>query len=140
MAELKTRPTEQNIDGFLSRVEDPVRSQDAERICRMMERITRRKPQMWGTSIVGFGAYLYSYASGRIGEWPLTGFSPRKQALTLYIMSGFDEYNELLDRLGKYRTGKSCLYLKRLDQVDEKVLVSLIRRSVAHLRKTWPTR
>ena len=140
MAELKTRPTEQNIDGFLSRVEDPVRSQDAERICRMMERITRRKPQMWGTSIVGFGAYLYSYASGRIGEWPLTGFSPRKQALTLYIMSGFDEYDELLDRLGKYRTGKSCLYLKRLDQVDEKVLASLIRRSVAHLRKTWPTR
>ena len=140
MAELKTRPTEQNIDGFLSRVEDPVRSQDAERICRMMQRITRRKPQMWGTSIVGFGAYRYSYASGRIGEWPLTGFSPRKQALTLYIMSGFDEYNELLDRLGKYRTGKSCLYLKRLDQVDEKVLVSLIRRSVAHLRKTWPTR
>ncbi len=140
MAELKTRPTEQNIDGFLSRVEDPVRSQDAERICRMMERITRRKPQMWGTSIVGFGAYRYSYASGRTGEWPLTGFSPRKQALTLYIMSGFDEYNELLDRLGKYRTGKSCLYLKRLDQVDEKVLVSLIRRSVAHLRKTWPTR
>jgi hypothetical protein len=140
MAELKTRPTEQNIDDFLSRVEDPVRRQDAERICRMMQRITRRKPQMWGTSIVGFGAYRYSYASGRTGEWPLTGFSPRKQALTLYIMSGFDEYNELLDRLGKYRTGKSCLYLKRLDQVDEKVLVSLIRRSVAHLRKTWPTR
>ena len=139
MTELKTRPTSQSVRTFLKGVEDPRRKADAETVCTMMEKITRRPPQMWGSSIVGFGSYTYSYASGRSGDWPLVGFSPRKQALTLYVMSGFDEYDDLLSQLGKFKTGKSCLYIKSLDQVDEKVLARLLRKSVAHLRRKWPT-
>ena len=104
------------------------------------QRITRREPRMWGSSIVGFGAYRQRYANGAEREWLLTGFSPRKQALTLYIMSGFDDYTSLLAGLGTYRTGRSCLYVRNLEQVDTKALERLIRRSVAHLRRKWPTR
>ena len=88
---------------------------------------------MWGTSIVGFGEYHYKYASGREGDWFLTGFSPRKQNLTLYIMSGFDQYNELLKKLGKFSTGKSCLYIKKLENIDKKILKELIIKSVQHM-------
>ncbi len=115
-------------------------TQSGWRQAALMEKITRRPPQLWGTSIIGFGSYRYEYASGRAGEWPLTGLSPRKQALTLYIMSGFDDYDDLLADLGRFRTGKSCLYVKRLEQIDEQVLARLIRKSVAHLRRKWPTR
>jgi hypothetical protein len=140
MAELKTRPSSDDVNRFISAVEDPVRRADAETVRTLMGRITRREPVMWGTSIVGFGSYRYTYASGRSGDWPITGFSPRKQALTLYIMSGFAEYDALLADLGEYRTGKSCLYIKSLARVDQKVLAGLIRKSVVHMRKTWPTR
>ena len=92
---------------------------------------------MWGTSIVGFGSYHNRYASGREGDWPLTGFSPRKQALTLYIMAGFQRYPELMKKLGKYSTGSSCLYLKRLADVDLAVLETLIRESIRHLKATY---
>jgi hypothetical protein len=90
---------------------------------------------MWGASIVGFGTYNYKYASGREGEWMEVGFSPRKANLTLYIMSGFTEYDELLAKLGKYKTGKSCLYIKNLNDVDEKVLKQLIENSIENVRK-----
>jgi len=139
MTELKTRPSSDDVNLFISRVEDPARRADAETVLSMMRRITQREPLMWGTSIIGFGSYHYTYASGRSGDWPITGFSPRKQALTLYIMSGFEEYETLLAELGEYRTGKSCLYIKALDRVDQKVLKRLIRKSVAYMRKTWPT-
>jgi hypothetical protein len=101
-----------------------------------MRDITGDEPAMWGTSIIGFGSYRYKYASGREGEWFLTGFSPRKQNLTLYIMSGFDNYDSLLSELGKYKTGKSCLYINKLDDVDMQTLRDLIEQSVAHMAET----
>jgi len=109
MAELKTKKNKASVEAFLT---------------------------MWGASIVGFGAYHYRYASGREGEWLLVGFSPSKRNLTLYIMDGFDQYEGLLARLGKYRTGKSCLYINKLEDVDTKVLRELVRQSVAHMKKT----
>jgi hypothetical protein len=100
-----------------------------------MEEATGEKAEMWGDNIVGFGTYRYKYESGREGEWFLTGFSPRKANLTLYIMSGFSRYQELLGRLGKHKTGKSCLYINRLEDIDIKVLRRLVRESVAHLKR-----
>lgn len=136
MADLKTRPTDASVTAFVDAVEDPARRADARTVLDLMARITNRTPQMWGSSIVGFGSYTYTYASGRSGEWPLVGFSPRKQALTLYVMPGFADDQDLLDELGEFRTGKSCLYIKSLAKVDRKILARLLRRSVAHLRKT----
>jgi hypothetical protein len=109
MAELKTQPNEQNVEDFLNNVENETKRKDSFSILEMMKEETGAEPIMWGDSIIGFGSYQYKYASGRDAEWFLTGFSPRKQNLTLYIMSGFDEYDELLDKLGKHSTGKSCL-------------------------------
>ena len=140
MAELKTRPTDADVDAFLDSVDNDRRRQDARTVCAMMQKITRREPVLWGSSIVGFGTYSYEYANGKRGDWPLTGLSPRKQALTVYVMSGFDEHDELLAALGPHKTGRSCLYIRNLDQVDQKVLARLIRKSVAYLRRTWPTR
>ncbi len=93
---------------------------------------------MWGTSIVGFGTYHYKYASGREGDWMLTGFSPRKQALTLYIMAGFEKYQELMDQLGTFKTGKSCLYVKRLSDINLDVLEELVRESVRYMKTQYP--
>ena len=139
MAELKTRATDASVDAFVDAVENPARRKDARTVLALMEKITNREPRMWGSSIVGFGSYTYTYASGRSGEWPLVGFSPRKQALTLYVMPGFDDYQDLLDELGEFRTGKSCLYIKSLAKVDQKILTRILRKSVAQLRKKWPT-
>jgi len=102
-----------------------------------MREVTGCEPKMWGPSIVGFGRYHYKYESGREGDWPLTGFSPRKQALTVYIMAGFRRYEELLDRLGKHKTGKSCLYLKRLEDVDLEVLRELVHESVEQVAERY---
>ena len=102
-----------------------------------MKEITGEEPKMWGTSIVGFGNFHYRYDSGREGDWFLAGFSPRKQSLTLYIMSGFSEYEELMQQLGKYKTGKSCLYVKRLGDIDEGILKELISQSIAFLNKRY---
>ena len=100
-----------------------------------MRQVTGEEPEMWGDSIVGFGSYHYKYASGREGDWFLVGFSPRKQNLTLYIMSGFDEYDQLLVKLGKHSTGKSCLYIKQIEDVDLDVLKKLVQKSVDYMRK-----
>jgi len=100
--------------------------------------VTGEKPAMWGSSIVGFGSYHYKYASGREGDAPLTGFSPRKQALTLYITAGFDRYGDLKQKLGKYSTGASCLYVKRLADLDQEVLRQLVKESVEHMRGLYP--
>lgn len=139
MAELKTVPSDQNVAAYLAGIADAKRREDAMAVCAIMEQITRRTPVLWGSSIIGFGSYRYTYASGKTGDWPLVGVSPRKQALTLYIMSGFDGYDDLLATLGPHKTGRSCLYIRNLDKVDQKVLARLIRKSVAHLRKKWPT-
>ncbi len=134
-AELKTKRTEASVEDFLSNIEEENRREDCKKVAAMMEEATGAKPKMWGASIVGFGTYNYKYASGREGEWMETGFSPRKQNLTLYIMSGFTKYDELLAKLGKYKTGKSCLYIKSLADIDEKVLRQLIESSVENVRK-----
>ncbi len=136
MAELKTKPTQRSVEAFLKSIEDPKRRKDCRTLLGLMKRITRAKPKMWGTSIVGFGSYHYKYASGREGDWFVAGFSPRKQSLTLYIMAGFSRYEALLKKLAKHKTGSSCLYVKSLDDVDPDVLEELIERSVAHVRKS----
>ena len=134
MAELKTKPTEVKVTDFLDSVEDPKKREDSYKILDLMKRITCEEPVMWGSSIIGFGTYTYKYTSGREGDWMLTGFSPRKQALTLYIMSGFDAYEGLLGKLGKYKTGKSCLYVKKMEDVDQGVLEDLVKQSVEHMK------
>lgn len=137
MAEVKTKLNDASVDEFIDKVEDEAKREDCRTIARMMEKVTGEKPKMWGTSIVGFGSYHYKYASGREGDWPKTGFSPRKQNLTLYIMDGFDKYDDLLSKLGKHKTGKSCLYVKRLGDIDIKALEKLIRASVSHFDKKY---
>ncbi len=133
MAELKTQENDASVEVFLASVDHDKRREDSFAMLALMKEVTGEEPRMWGTSIVGFGHYHYKYKSGREGEWFLTGFSPRKQNLTLYIMSGFDDYDALLARLGKYKTGKSCLYVNKLEDVDPEVLKELVRRSVAHM-------
>ncbi|GAB4470209.1 MAG: hypothetical protein Kow00124_06170 [Anaerolineae bacterium] len=130
---LKTAPNDQSVEAFLQSVEGEQRQQDCRAIRAMMQEVTGEPPRMWGDSIVGFGSYHFRYASGREGEWFLTGFSPRRQNLTLYIMAGFDEYDELMNRLGKFKAGKSCLYIKTLADVDRDTLRELVRRSVEHV-------
>ena len=109
MAENKTKLNDANVEAFLHSVDNPQRRDDSFAVLDLMRETLGEEAKMWGKSIVGFGSYTYKYASGRTGDWMLTGFSPRKQALTLYIMAGFDEYADLMERLGKYKTGKSCL-------------------------------
>lgn len=138
MSEPKTKPTDESVTAFLDSVEDEEKREDAYAVLQLMREVTGEEPQMWGDSIVGFGAYHYRYASGREGDAPLTAFSPRKRNLTLYITSGFEQYEELLDRLGKHKTGKACLYINRLYDVDQDVLRDLVRKSVKHMQDTNP--
>lgn len=138
MAELKTQRNDKNVEDFLNTVSDEKKRTDSFTILELMEDVTGSEAEMWGDSIIGFGSYQYKYASGRDAEWFLTGFSPRKQNLTLYIMSGFDEYDDLLGKLGKHSTGKSCLYIKKLEDVDQDVLRELVSKSVEHMKKTNP--
>lgn len=139
MADLKTKATEASVTDFLDNVTSEDRRADCQRVLELMKEITGEQPKMWGPSMIGFGRYHYRYESGREGDWFLTGFSPRKANLTLYIMAGFERYDGLMGRLGKYKTGKSCLYLKRLSDVEEPVLRELIDESVKHMRRTHET-
>ncbi|KPK94327.1 MAG: hypothetical protein AMJ88_04105 [Anaerolineae bacterium SM23_ 63] len=136
MTQIKTQKTDSSVEEFLNSVTNEKKREDSFAILELMREVTGEEPSMWGTSIVGFGAYRYKYASGREGEWPLVGFSPRKQNLTLYIMSGFDGYDGLLADLGKYKTGKSCLYINKLEDVDLVSLRELIKQSVKHMEKS----
>lgn len=135
MAELKTKPNDADVERFLNSIADEARRRDSFEVLELMKEVTGEPPRMWGDAIVGFGSYRYRYPTGREGDWFLTGFSPRKQSLTLYIMSGFDRYESLLAELGKHSTGKSCLYVKRMQDVDKSVLNELVRQSVEHMRK-----
>ena len=130
MAELKTTKNDASVTAFLESIDDETKRADCFELVEIMRDVTGEEPAMWGSSIVGFGAYHYVYESGREGDWMLTGFAPRKQALTMYIMSGFSEYEELLASLGKFKTGKACLYVKKLDDIHRPTLVKLIRASV----------
>lgn len=140
MAGLKTKATAASVTEFLNAVEDRGQRADCRAIAKMMREATGKRAKMWGASMVGYGSYHYKYASGQEGDYFLTGFSPRKQATTVYIMPGFSGYDALMKKLGKYKTGRSCLYIKRLDDVDSDVLQELITRSVADMRKQYPTK
>ena len=135
MAELKTKPTRSSVAAFLGAIPDERRRKDCAAVARIMRRATGARPQMWGSSIVGFGSYHYKGKSGREGDWMLTGFSPRKQNLTLYLMGGFDTHTDLLEKLGKFTTSVGCLYIKRLEDVDRKVLKELVQASVKRMKQ-----
>lgn len=130
MAELKTKKTKASVAAFLNKISSEQRRKDCETVLGLMREATGEEPKMWGSSIVGFGTYKYRYESGREGEWPIIGFSPRKTDLTLYIMPGSDKFESLMGKLGKFKTGKSCLYIKKLDDVELPVLKKLINKSV----------
>jgi len=137
MAELKTKKTGASVREFLDGITDERKRRDAKAVAAIMKRVTGAPPKMWGPSMVGYGSYHYVYDSGRENDWFLAGFSPRKQALTLYIMSGFKGHDGLMKKLGKHKTGKSCLYINRLDDVDLEVLEQLVTRSVAAMKKRY---
>lgn len=137
MAELKTQETSASVADFLNAIDDRQKRADCKAIAKMMRAATGKAPKMWGTAIVGFDKYDYRYASGRGGSWPITGFSPRAQNISLYIMPGFAKYAALLKRLGKHKTGKSCLYIRQLADVDEKILAELIAASVQAMRQKY---
>ena len=133
MAEPKTKPTKASVKEFLNQISDQERRDDCFTVAKIMEEITGDKPKMWGPSIVGFGTWHYKYASGREGDWPVAAFSPRKKDLTLYLTPGFEEHQELMEKLGKHSTGKSCLYIKRLSDIHVPTLKKLIKKSVKDL-------
>ena len=134
-AELKTQVNDASVTKFLESVADEQKRNDSFEILKMMKQITKEEPKMWGASIVGFGSYHYKGKSGREGDWMLTGFSPRKQNLTLYLMGGFDTHADLLGKLGKFTTGAGCLYIKKLEDVDRKVLKELVQASVRRMKE-----
>ena len=133
--ELKTIVNDASVEGFLNSVTDEQKRNDCFEILRLMEQVTKEEPKMWGSSIVGFGSYHYKGASGREGDWMLTGFSPRKANLTLYILGGFESSQDLLNKLGKHKTSVGCLYIKKLEDVDKEVLKELIAESVKTMKK-----
>jgi hypothetical protein len=138
MAENKTKPTKQSVAEFIDALTDETRRADAKALLKLMQSATSEKPQMWGPSIIGFGSYHYTYESGREGDMPLAGFSPRKAATVVYGMMGFSESEALLAKLGKHTTGGGCLYIKKLADVDQKVLETLVLKSVAAKRARHP--
>jgi hypothetical protein len=139
MARNKTKATKASVTAFINSIEDKQQRADARKVAAMMRKATGKRAKMWGPSIVGYGTYHYKYESGREGDFMVAGFSPRKQALTVYILAGFGRFAPLMARLGKYKTGKSCLYIKRLSDVDEAVLEKLIDGSVTYMRKNYET-
>ena len=133
MADLKTKPTGQDVEAFLNAISDEKRRRDSFVVLELMKDVTGAEPKMWGSSIVAFGDYHYKYASGREGDWFLSGFAPRKDNLTLYMGYGFEPFQDLMQRLGKFRTGKGCLYIKKIEDVDLATLRELIARSIQHM-------
>jgi hypothetical protein len=138
MAEQKTKPTQQSVDGFIDKIDNEEVRDDCRTLIKLMSKVTGSGPAMWGSSIIGFGKYHYKYASGHEGDSCLTGFSPRKQNITLYVMPGFDQHPGLVKDLGKHKAGKGCIYVKRLSDIDMKVLEKLVAFSVKHLRELYP--
>ncbi len=138
MATMKTIKNQDSVSAFIENVEDERKREDCRMLIKIMSQITGSQAAMWGSSIVGFGSYHYRYASGREGDFFLTGFSPRKQNLTVYVMPGFSQYDSLMQKLGKHKVGKSCLYMKKLEDVDIRVLTRLIDESVQEMRRKYP--
>lgn len=138
MAELKTKTTEVQVADFIAAVPDDTRRKDAETLCAMLERLTGESPKMWGPSIIGFGSYRYQYESGRTGEMCRIGFSPRKAELVLYVLDGNADQSAILARLGKHKTGKGCLYLKKLGDVDTDALEEIVRAKIDRMAEAYP--
>jgi Domain of unknown function (DU1801) len=138
MAVNKTKPTKLSVAGFIGGLTDPARRADAKALVKVMQSAAGEKPKMWGPSIIGFGSYHYQYESGREGDMPVIAFSPRKAATVLYGMTGFSEAAALLAKLGKHTTGKGCLYIKKLAEVDQHVLETLVVKSLAAKRARHP--
>ncbi len=137
MAELKTKATGASVTSFLNAIDDKTKRADCKAIAKMMRDATGKRAKMWGKTIVGYDTYDYVYASGRSGTFMITGFSPRAQNISVYIMPGFGKFDALMKKLGKYKTGKSCLYIRKLDDVDQKVLSRLIKESVKEMRRRY---
>jgi len=137
MAEQKTKPTTQSVEVFIDSIEDEARRTDCLALAQLMKRVTGTEPQIWGSGLVGFGNYHYKYASGHEGDCFIAGFAPRKTALTLYITAGVERFPKLLAKLGKYKAGKGCLYIKKLEDVNVGVLEDLLRQSVQWTTKTY---
>ena len=140
MAKLKTKQTRASVEAFLQKVADPKQREDCFTILEMMKEVTGLEPKMWGTSMVGFGSYHYKYPSGREGEWFITGFSPRKGNLSIHIMAGCARYGELLQKLGKHKTGVACLYVKKLADIDLATLRALVKESFEHVSKAYTSK
>jgi hypothetical protein len=139
MAENKTKPTEVSVSAFIEAITDETKRADAKAVVKLMQSASGEKPKMWGPSIIGFGSIHYKYESGREGDMPLVGFSPRKAASVLYGAIGFDGAEKLLAKLGKHTTGKGCLYIKKLSDVDQKVLQTLVAKSLAAKHARHPS-
>lgn len=139
MAELKTKKTNASVKAFIDAVENETRRKDARAIAKLMREVTGKRAKLWGSSIIGYGSYKYEYDSGQSGEWPLVGFSPRKANLVLYIMPGFSGSAPLMKKLGKHKTGKSCLYINKLEDVDMDVLRELVEGAVEHMKRKYET-
>ena len=136
-SDLKTKPTRQSPNAYIKSIDDYKKRKDCITLMGMLKKITGHAPKMWGTSIIGYGQYHYQYKSGREGDWFITGFAPRKQNLTIYIMPGFSKYQTIMKKLGKYKLGVSCLYVKSLDDIDQKLLHELISKSVEDMKKIY---
>lgn len=137
MAELKTKETNQSVVDFIEQIDHDRKKKEAYTLLDIFKEVSGEEPRMWGPSIIGYGKYRYVYESGREGEWMLTGFSPRKAKHSLYIMSGFDRFDELMNQLGKHKTGKSCLYVNKLDDIDLEVLKELIAASIEAVKERY---
>jgi len=135
MADNKTKETDSSVEAFLNGVEDEKRRKDSFAVMNLIKEATGIEPHMWGSAIIGFGSYHYEYESGREGDMPLVGFSPRKQNLTFYIRGGLEEYDPLLNKLGKHKTGKGCLYVNKLEDIDLPTLRELVKQSVDYTAK-----
>ena len=138
MAENKTKPTAVSVTAFIAAITDPVKRSEAKALVKLMQSASGEKPKMWGPSIIGFGSYHYKYDTGREGDMPLIGFSPRKAATVLYGMNAASDSAALHEKLGKHTAGKGCLYIKKLDDIDQKALKTLIAKSVAAARQRHP--
>lgn len=138
MAEQKTKPTSQSVEDFINKIDNEQVRDDCSALIKLMKKVTGSKPVLWGPSIIGFGKYHYKYESGHEGDSCLIGFSPRKQNISIYIMSGFAQCTDLLKKLGKHKAAKACLYIKKLEDVDMSVLQQLIEYSVKYLQKKYP--
>lgn len=138
MSQNKTQPTSASVEEFLKKIEPTAKQAEAFEILKIMTQLSGFEAKLWGPSIIGFGTYHYKYESGREGDFLRVGFSPRKTALTIYIMPGFKRFDQLMQKLGKYKTGKSCLYIKKLDDIKIEVLKELIMESLAYMKEKYP--